>query len=101
MKKVTVSVIFFLLFISQIHADRYQLIFRDGANSYNISYSSIKICDGNNVLFEGVTDKYGRIEVNINRAGTFNCIISYRGKEYQRQLPVMNSNEHVVTVTFP
>jgi hypothetical protein len=101
MKKVIVSLIFFLLLISQIHADRFQLIFRDGVSSYKISYSSIKIYDGNNILFEGVTDKYGRIEININRGGTFNCIVSYRGKEYQRQVTVTNSNDQVMTITFP
>jgi hypothetical protein len=101
MKKITVSLIFFLLFVSKVHADRFQLIFRSGETSYNISYSSIKICDGHNILFEGVTDKYGRIEVNINRGGTFNCIVSYRGKEYQRQVSLTNSNDQVMTITFP
>lgn len=103
MKKITVLLIFFLLTISEIHADRFQLIFRESeARSYNISYSSIKILDGNNnILFNGVTDKYGRITVNINRTGTFKCVAYYRGSEYQKQVTVRNSDDQLIIVTFP
>jgi hypothetical protein len=103
MKKIIVSVIFFLLLVSEIHADKFQLVFREGeATSYNISYSSIKIFDANNnILFSGVTDKYGRITVNVNRTGIFKCVVSYRGSEYQKQLTLRNSNDQLIMVTFP
>src|SRR5215471_4955986 len=94
MKKLIASLVFLIVFISQIHADRFQLFFRDASGSYAISYASVKIFDANDrVVFDGVTDKYGRVNVGLNTQGNMKCVISYRGSQYQKEITVKHCDD--------
>ena len=54
-----------LLMTLGLPRDPFQIILKNGAETYFVSYSSVKVFDKKGaVLLQGVTDKYGRIHID-------------------------------------
>ena len=76
------------MFITDLFADNFQLIYREGNSRYSVSYSFFRILDGSgNELTHGYSDKYGRITVNLGR-GDYTCEVAYRNRNYRKAITI-------------
>lgn len=74
MKKIILFSLLLVLIVNFVHADYFQIVFRRNGDRVNVAYAEIKVFDEDKVLFEGYTDKYGRIAINLQH------------KEYEGQI---------------
>jgi hypothetical protein len=87
MKKIICAAIL-LMFITELFADNFQLIYRDGSSRYTVSYSFFRILDGSgNELTRGYSDKYGRIIVNLGK-GDYTCEVDFRNRNYKKTITI-------------
>ena len=92
MKRIMFTILFILL-ISNVFADNFQILYREGNNMYSASYSSFRILDeGNSTVASGYTDKYGRITANL-RTGNYICEINYRNTVYTKTITIDGSTK--------
>ena len=49
----------------QAHADKFQFRQRSNGDTYYTSYATVRVRRGNAILFNGRTDKYGRITISL------------------------------------
>jgi len=47
------------------YADYFQIIIKSDNDMIYVAYAAVKVIDGDKVVFEGYTDKYGRIIINL------------------------------------
>ena len=60
--------------------DPLQIVLKHGPEVFYVAYSSVRIVDAHgNALFEGVTDKYGRVRIDLP-SGVYRAEVSYRDK---------------------
>lgn len=62
--------IFFIIFLflqfTYLYADKFQIKFQERDDVYIVSYAIIKVYDDNDrEIFKDLTDKYGRITINL------------------------------------
>ncbi|MFI5129652.1 MAG: hypothetical protein ACHQFX_06665 [Chitinophagales bacterium] len=90
MKSITITILFFMLFCNAF-ADNFQILYREGNNTYSVSYSSFRILDqSNKVVVSGYTDKYGRIAANLVM-GNYVCEITYSKTIYRKPITIDGS----------
>jgi hypothetical protein len=76
------------MFFTELFADNFQLIYREGNSRYSVSYSFFRILDGSGKeLTHGYSDKYGRIIVNLGR-GDYTCEVAYRNRSYRKTITI-------------
>lgn len=92
MKRIICAAILLML-MTDLFADNFQLIYRDGSNQYTVSYSFFRILDGSGKeLTHGYSDKYGRIMVNLGR-GDYVCEIVFRNKNYRKSITITGDTD--------
>lgn len=65
MRKIILLALLLVLIVNFVHADYFQIVFKSNGDRINVAYAEVKVIDGNDVVFEGYTDKYGRIVINL------------------------------------
>ena len=72
------------------YADSFQFYYKTASSSVYAAYQSIKLYDaGNNLVFSGYTDKFGRIAIKL-KPGNYNCTVLYQQKEYKMSVTIDN-----------
>jgi len=79
MNKIILVILFiFIVCVVFCSADYFQIIYRSPEGyTYYVEYSSVQVLFGDDVVFEGYTDGYGRITIDIND-GIYSAIIYYK-----------------------
>lgn len=78
-----IKIVLLLMFIVNVaYADKFQIKYRSGDDWFYVAYSSVRIDDGERTIFEGFTDKYGRITINLPHR-EYNGEVFYR-REWRR-----------------
>ena len=76
------------LFVGISRADQFKIVYRSGESIYSVSYSKVQITnDEDRVLFQGYTDKYGRITISLQN-GHYRGRVYYRKRWWQVDFPV-------------
>ncbi len=85
--------LFLLLLAGAASADRLEILYRDAdGDTFRVAYASVTVRDsGGKIVFEGSTDKYGRIELDI-RNGRYDATVVYRQKDWSLSLSIDGSN---------
>lgn len=65
MRKIILLALLLVLIVNFAHADYFQIVFKSNGDQIKVAYAEVKVIDGNDVVFEGYTDKYGRIVINL------------------------------------
>jgi hypothetical protein len=75
------------------NADYFQFIYRTPeGDSYYIEYSNIQVLSRDVVVFEGYTDGYGRIKIDIDH-GIYSAIIFYKDARRIDNLEINGSSD--------
>lgn len=78
-----IKIVLLLMFVVNVaYADKFQIKYRSGDDWFYVAYSSVKIVDEERTIFEGFTDKYGRITINLPNKN-YNGEVFYR-REWRR-----------------
>ena len=76
------------LFVGILRADQFKIVYRSGESIYNVSYSKVQIDNNEGQrLFEGYTDKYGRITISLQN-GNYQGRVYYRKRWWKVDFPV-------------
>jgi len=87
MKSKLILVTIFLL-VGILKADQFKIVYRSGESIYNVSYSKVQIKNNEDrVLFQGYTDKYGRITISLQN-GNYQGRVYYRKRWWKVDFPV-------------
>ena len=87
MKSKLILITIFLL-VGIIKADQFKIVYRSGESIYNVSYSKVQIDNNEGQrLFEGYTDKYGRITISLQN-GNYQGRVYYRKRWWKVDFPV-------------
>jgi len=65
MKKIILFAFLLVSIVNFVHADYFQIVFRSNGDRINVVYAEVKVISGDKVVFEGYTDKYGRVVINL------------------------------------
>jgi lipase chaperone LimK len=73
--------------LNAIHADQFQLAkTKDGASA-DVAFASVKIVNGDKTTFEGKTDKYGRITVDLPK-GQYEAVVTQGAEKTKAKLTI-------------
>lgn len=93
MKRITLLVFSLLMLAGITYADQFQFLYRNGNETYYVSYSNVHIINDNNErIFNGYTDYYGRITVNLSN-GCYIGRVSYLNKLWDVNIVIDGSQE--------
>jgi len=94
MNRIALLVLFLLTFVGMAQADQFQSLYWDGYETYYVSYSNVRVYNANNEwIFNGYTDQYGRIVINLPNGNYDNSRIWYREKWWKVRLVIDGSKE--------
>lgn len=65
MTRIILTIFLLIIIVNIAYADQFQIKYRSESDEFYVAYSSVRIIDENEVIFEGYTDKYGRITINL------------------------------------
>ena len=74
-------------------ADQFQIREANGNAKTDLGYAAVKVMGPQgNVLFEGRTDKYGRISINKLQNKTYEAVVTFGSRTAKVDLPVTGDN---------
>jgi len=87
-----IKIALLLMFIVNVaYADKFQIKYRSGDDWFYVAYSSVRIVEVDSTIFEGFTDKYGRITINLPHR-EYNGEVFYRREWRRVRLNIDGSN---------
>jgi hypothetical protein len=93
MKAYLLTILLIISFNVLSYADSFQFYYKTSSGSIYAAYQSIKLYNtGNNLVFSGFTDKFGRIAIKL-RPGNYNCTVLYQKKEYKMMVNIDNKSD--------
>ncbi len=96
MRKIILLSLLLVLIVNFVHADYFQIVFRSNDVRVNVAYAEIKVFDGDKVVFEGYTDKYGRIVINLPQ-GEYEGQVFFR-KKWRKITLTIDGSENLKVV---
>ena len=92
MTKIFKIALLLMFIVNVVYADQFQIKYRSNDDWFYVAYSSVKIVDEERTVFEGYTDQYGRITINLPH-GDYNGEIFYREEWRRIRLNIDGSEE--------
>jgi len=65
MTRIILTTFLLIIIVNIAYADQFQIKYRSESDVFYVAYSAVRIINENEVIFEGFTDKYGRITINL------------------------------------
>lgn len=65
MNKIVLLALLLIIIVNFAYADYFQIVFKSDGDLIYIAYAAVKVIHENRTFFEGYTDKYGRIIINL------------------------------------
>lgn len=65
MTRIILTIFLLIIIVNIAYADQFQIKYRSESDKFYVAYSSVRIIHENEMIFEGYTDKYGRITINL------------------------------------
>lgn len=93
MNRITLIAFFLVVFCSSAQADQFTLLYWNGYETFYVSYSQVIVKNANyQFVFNGFTDQYGRIVINLPN-GFYHCSVYYQKKWCYARLNIDNKRE--------